>query len=206
MGTVLVTELEVVDKLKILTWLMNQMLTFASIRDEIDVRQDNMIEAQKELRDSIMQENKRIRDQQAEDKTEKEKKKSDEEKKEKEKLRREELRRSEFLDREKEIQKSIRVFQDKASMNCLGLDRAFRRYWMFESLPGIYIEHEIDDITPCQDTPTPWNPEAAPPTEEEALERARQIMKETSNSENSEEITKALVKKPVMKQQTINFA
>merc|ERR1712200_402025 len=102
----------------------------------------------------------RIRDQQAEDKrekkealdkkTEEKKKKSDEEKKEKEKLRREELRRSEFLDREKEIQKSIRVFQDKASMNCLGLDRAFRRYWMFESLPGIYIEHEIDDITPCQ--------------------------------------------------------
>merc|ERR1712200_4538 len=166
-----------------------------------------------------MQENKRIRDQQAEDKREKkealdkkkeetaeEKKKSDEEKKENEKLRREELRRSEFLDREKEIQKSIRVFQDKASMNCLGRDRAFRRYWMFESLPGIYIEHEIDDITSCQDTPTPWNPEAAPPTEEEALERARQIMKETSNSENSEEITKALVKKPVMKQQTINFA
>ena len=48
-------------------------------------------------------------------KTEEEKKKSDEEKKEKEKLRREELRRSEFLDREKEIQKSIRVFQDKVS-------------------------------------------------------------------------------------------
>ena len=105
---------------------------------------DNMIEAQKELREAVFAENKRIRDQKAEDwkekKEELEKKKlanttaataegaekkevltdrqkeaikADEEKKEREKNRREELKRAEFLEKEKELQRSIIDYQNK---------------------------------------------------------------------------------------------
>ena len=67
----------------------------------------------------------------------------------------------------------------KASVQCLGRDRAFRRYWMFESIPGIFVEHDDDQIGSCLDEPTPWNPEAGPLTEAEALERAKDILVRT---------------------------
>ncbi len=43
-------ELSVHEKMKLLSCLMHQILTFATIRDEIDERFNDLIEAKSELR------------------------------------------------------------------------------------------------------------------------------------------------------------
>ena len=53
-------ELSVTDKLKLLTVMMQQMLTFAGVRDEIETRMESMLDAGKELREAQAEENKRL--------------------------------------------------------------------------------------------------------------------------------------------------
>merc|ERR1712079_308023 len=55
-----VFELGVTEKLKILVAMMNQMLTFAGVRDEVDTRFENFFEAKQELKDATAEENKRL--------------------------------------------------------------------------------------------------------------------------------------------------
>ena len=64
-------------------------------------------------------------------------------------------------------------------MHCLGRDRAFRRFWVFDSVPGIFVEHDDDLVGECRDEPTPWDPEliVEPLNEEQAVAKAREIMK-----------------------------
>merc|ERR1711881_403019 len=56
--TVSVFELGVTEKLKILMAMMNQMLTFAGVRDELDTRIESFFEAKAELRQTQTDENK----------------------------------------------------------------------------------------------------------------------------------------------------
>merc|ERR1712013_283314 len=57
-----VFELGVIEKLKVLGAMMNQMLSFAGVRDEIDSRFENFFEAKQELRDATAEENKRLKE------------------------------------------------------------------------------------------------------------------------------------------------
>merc|ERR1712013_836722 len=56
-----VFELNVSEKLKILMCMVNQMLSFAGVRDEIDTRNENVWETRVELRRCRADENKRIK-------------------------------------------------------------------------------------------------------------------------------------------------
>lgn len=53
----------------------------------------------------------------------------------------------------------------------LGRDRAFRRFWILESLPGVFVEHDDDFVGSCLTEPTPFNPNAGPLDEASALEK-----------------------------------
>ena len=55
-----VFELGVAEKVKILTAMMNQMLTFAGVRDELDTRMENIFETRAELKAACAEENKRL--------------------------------------------------------------------------------------------------------------------------------------------------
>ena len=132
----------------------------------------------------------------------------------------EDAKRAGFLEREREIQvrsdyllplksrKSL-VFQlqerlvnfkSKFGLHCLGRDRAFRRFWVFDSVPGLFVEHDDGEVRigfplkllqnnamistlafqvgECRPEETPWRPDASGPlTEEQATEKARQIMR-----------------------------
>merc|ERR1712025_250161 len=57
-----VFELGVIEKLKVLGAMMNQMLSFAGVRDEVDTRFENLFEAKQELRDATAEENKRLKE------------------------------------------------------------------------------------------------------------------------------------------------
>ena len=63
-----VFELPVADKLKIMGCMVNQMLSFAGVRDEVDARYESVLEARAELREVRAEENKRIKEQEAEEK------------------------------------------------------------------------------------------------------------------------------------------
>ena len=207
-----VYELGVAEKVKILTAMMNQMLTFAGVRDELDTRIENIFETRQELKATCAEENKRlaelekerIKKKKEDREKEKEKKLTEDENKDKKEVdgqmvlttrqqekeilakEREEQdkkqlkdrMREEFLERESQLTTALSEYQRSVSIQCLGRDRAFRRFWMFDSIPGIFVEHEDDLIGCCRDGPTPWNPDLSvtPLTEEQAIKKAREMM------------------------------
>ena len=63
-----VFELSVSEKLKVLVCMVNQMLSFAGVRDEIDTRNENVWETRVELRKCRAEENKRIKEHEVEEK------------------------------------------------------------------------------------------------------------------------------------------
>ena len=225
-----VFELGVIEKLKVMGAMMNQMLSFAGVRDEIDTRFENFFEAKQELRDATAEENKRLKELKQEElnrikeerqkimeerlkeaenkKNDKEKKlmedekgvnkKVDEkvveapalttrqqeaalaakEKEEKEKQEEEDNLKADWLERESSLNKAIADYQRGFSVQCLGRDRAYRRFWVFDSVPGVFVEHDDDLIGDCKEEPTPWDPAAVvePMNEEQATKKAREIM------------------------------
>lgn len=54
-------------------------------------------------------------------------------------------RREDFLRKESKLLDEIHQLQTVYSMCPLGKDRFFRRYWMFKSLPGVFVEDDDDD-------------------------------------------------------------
>ena len=56
-----------------------------------------------------------------------------------------------------ELKTKIRKFSAFCRPRPLGLDRAFRRYWVFQSIPGLLVEHSFEETQnwPCLDPCTP---------------------------------------------------
>lgn len=54
-----------------------------------------------------------------------------------------------------EIRSEIRKYQSRYKLEPIGVDRAFRRYYIFESLPGLFVEHNDYDNGMCLTEPTP---------------------------------------------------
>lgn len=79
---------------------------------------------------------------------------------------------------------------------CLGRDRAYRRFWILESLPGLYVEHDDDTVGVCLPNPTIINPNSKPIDEATALERVKEILDKKnpegqgSDKENDEKDSK----------------
>ena len=70
----------------------------------------------------------------------------------------------------------ISELQMKAGPQCLGRDRAYRRYWVVEAIPGLFVEHDDDLVGTCLPTPTVLNPNSKPIDENTAIEKAKQIL------------------------------
>ena len=67
-------------------------------------------------------------------------------------------KRDEFLKKEKSIFDEIYELQTNCCMNPLGRDRYYRRYWMYKSLPGVFVEDDDYDFKlGCYSTSTAEN-------------------------------------------------
>merc|ERR1719297_90446 len=99
------------------------------------------------------------------------------EKEDQEKVQEEENLKVAWLEKESKLNSVIAECQRGVAVQCLGRDRAFRRFWVFDSVPGVFVEHDDDTIGECREEPTPWNPElvVAPLSEEQAAKKAREI-------------------------------
>ena len=58
----------------------------------------------------------------------------------------------------------------------LGRDRAYRRFWKLESCPGLFVEHNDDEIGECLPGGTKLDPNAKPMDEALAIEKVKEIL------------------------------
>ncbi|XP_043582180.1 bromodomain adjacent to zinc finger domain protein 1A isoform X3 [Bombus pyrosoma] len=156
LGHCSVHEFELGEKLKVATCLINQLLTFASIRDVIEERREKLHQAKKELKSFLIAE-------QRKEKEEKERmrdREKDNDGKIPKKVTRgsceEEKKKEEYENKLKELQEASR---DNKMMVYLGSDRAHRRYWRFLSIPGIFVENDEWWSGNCIPDGTPYQPE-----------------------------------------------
>ncbi|XP_012164359.1 bromodomain adjacent to zinc finger domain protein 1A isoform X4 [Bombus terrestris] len=156
LGHCSVHEFELGEKLKVATCLINQLLTFASIRDVIEERREKLHQAKKELKSFLIAEQKK-------EKEEKERmrdREKDNDGKIPKKVTRgsceEEKKKEEYENKLKELQEASR---DNKMMVYLGSDRAHRRYWRFLSIPGIFVENDEWWSGNCIPDGTPYQPE-----------------------------------------------
>ena len=55
-----------------------------------------------------------------------------------------------------ELNEIINKHERKLGVHPIGRDRAYRRYWIFNSVPGIFVEHDDDTVGTCLPSPTPY--------------------------------------------------
>ncbi|XP_024873934.1 bromodomain adjacent to zinc finger domain protein 1A-like isoform X1 [Temnothorax curvispinosus] len=155
-----VCELELDDKMKIVTCLINQLLAFASIRDAIEERYDKLHQAKKELKLFLLAEQRKEKEEREKMREREKEGKLEEEEPKPKKITRgnyeEGKKREEYENKLKELQQASR---DDKMMIYLGADRAHRRYWRFISIPGLFVEN--DELWPgnCLPEGTPHHPE-----------------------------------------------
>lgn len=53
------------------------------------------------------------------------------------------------------IRNNLRKTQSVYGVHPIGRDRAYRRYWIFQSLPGLYVEQDDEYVGNCLPNPTP---------------------------------------------------
>ncbi|KAI4495858.1 hypothetical protein M0802_008264 [Mischocyttarus mexicanus] len=152
-----VCEFDFDDRLKLATCLINQLLTFASIRDFIEERYEKLNQAKKELKSFMIAEQKKGKEEKEKLKDNKEGKLDEEEQKLKKiSLRKHDEEKKEHEYKLKELQQASR---DDQMMVYLGADRAHRRYWRFLSVPGLFVENDEWWPGNCLPEGTPYNPE-----------------------------------------------
>ena len=105
------------------------------------------------------------------------------EKEEKDRQKKEDSKKLEAQAVEKALIDRVIELQAQIGPAFLGRDRAYRRFWMLESLPGIFVEHDDDFVGPCLPSPTPFNPNAGPLDEAAALEKVKKILDGRENSD-----------------------
>ncbi|PSN58246.1 hypothetical protein C0J52_00127 [Blattella germanica] len=171
-----VCDLSLDYKLQILTCLMNQILTYATVRDVIDERGEKVKQLRSEIRANQIAELKKEREAAAIRMKEKKEAKlklkeasgaptpplsnsekqveTDEKDARRQKLDRESSRRKQ------ELQKKFRDLHHAVfghQLVPIGCDRAHRRFWLFSSLPGLFVEHDEHWPGLCLSEPTPYN-------------------------------------------------
>lgn len=153
-----VYELPTDDIMAILRVLINQILSYSSVRDLIEERLENSNKSKIALKTLLSSERKRESTLVAEKKEALEEvKKAMEtfEGTEEEKIAHKEaldkkadlkIKNLEFLAEREKKKFTEQLDQLKSEIFdyqlCLGSDRAYRTYWLFESLPGLFIEHD----------------------------------------------------------------
>lgn len=71
-------------------------------------------------------------------------------------------RKLEFHRKERELLDAISKLQAEGGIQPLGRDRAYRRFWVFNSVPGLFVESDDSFVGSCLPEPTVQNPNSNP--------------------------------------------
>ncbi|KAL5283319.1 BAZ1A family protein [Megaselia abdita] len=218
-------ELPFHDVLAIINCLINQILTYSATINVMAERMESTSKAKFDLRNLVAMENKRIASVTDEkkkltneflEKCNEEEIKADEVKKQslENKLNRQIAEIMANSEREKhKFEKDVENLRSNIFdyMVYLGLDRAYRKYYVFESLPGIFIEHSdelANEDTTCFENP-PENIielSEAPHNKKECIRFLKRLYTEKNilNKSSVEVIDKEDDKENVQVQTTLN--
>jgi bromodomain adjacent to zinc finger domain protein 1A len=187
------------DILRIMSCLIDQILTFSNLREIIEERQEKSTNARLEYKRIKADEGKRER-KVADDKKvlHEEYKNSIAAFESEEQSVKEALVKNAEAELENKIakidllsnkEKAIYVKDLKAQVSVffnhqtyLGVDRAFRNYYIFESIPGLFVEHDITYSGKCVDNFVKNNPALAHCTKEQRYGIIKQMV---TNEENT---------------------
>lgn len=75
----------------------------------------------------------------------------------------------------------------------LGMDRGFRNYYMFECLPGLFVEHDMTNVGSCVESYTINNPALANSTREQRYAIIKQMVMNEEDLKNDDKENKAQV-------------
>lgn len=162
-----VYQLPFVDIMRILKCLMAQMLTYSGTINLIEERMEQTASARQELKNLVTMQNQRMSKVQTqkrvltnefnqqcmeeEVKKDAEKRKSLEEKLNKKVA---ELLAQSERDHKKFQQQVFKLNQALFNfLVYLGMDRAYRKYYVLESMPGIFVEHPVECMDSCLENP-----------------------------------------------------
>lgn len=201
-----VFQLSTRDILRILSCLTDQILTYSNLRDIIEDRIEQAVNARLEYRNLRINEGRRER------KLAEDKKALQEEHKaaiaefesiEDEKKKNALIKNAEVELEQKIAKLDVNSAKEKAQyikdlkvqisiffnhQTYLGSDRAFRNYYIFESLPGLFVENDITFAGKCIDKFVKNNPALAHSTKEQRYGIIKQmISSEESNSSDDKE-------------------
>ncbi|ODM98981.1 Bromodomain adjacent to zinc finger domain protein 1A [Orchesella cincta] len=65
-------------------------------------------------------------------------------------------RKQDFLWKEDELQEQLHKQERRLGIHPVGKDRAFRRYWTFSTVGGLFVEHDDEYVGDCLPAPTPF--------------------------------------------------
>ncbi|CAH0550662.1 unnamed protein product [Brassicogethes aeneus] len=187
-----VVQLSMGDKIKIVSCLMNQLLTYADVRDIVEERMDKNRQMKLELRSAHAAERKREQEYLSEkSKIKKEFKEDPKAVTDKiEKLDKENDRKQ--LQNERKIEKLMKGCTDKQIL--LGFDRALRKYFKLESLPGVLVNFEEDNPGVCLDAMVKQNPELANADKTQIIQHVKKVYEEMNSSDKENNPKKSPVK------------
>ncbi|KAL0275653.1 UNVERIFIED_CONTAM: hypothetical protein PYX00_003449 [Menopon gallinae] len=184
-----VAELPIGDKVKVLGCLMNQILTYAELRDIIDERYEKVRTTKNELKNDQIAEAKREKEALAQKVKEKKEAKemglSVPAVTEEERLKGEKeanKKKAEFNKRLSELQNAAMESQ----ILPLGRDRGYRKYWIFTTIGGLFIEDSETLQGSCLPHPTPKN-RSEINLEEDTMAYVKKLFEEERNCGSDKE-------------------
>ncbi|KAJ3638147.1 hypothetical protein MTP99_001553 [Tenebrio molitor] len=183
-----VVELPIPDKLKILSCLINQLLTYADVRDIIDERMDKIKLAKTNYKSTLATEKRREQEfQTARIKLKKMKKKDPEVVEEIQKLEMEAEKKK--TEAERKLRQLKKATHDKQVL--MGQDRAFRQYYKLESVPGFFITSEDENTGTCLNEIVEQNPHLVNASQDETLDFLKKTMQESNSSDKENSPSKS---------------
>lgn len=198
-----IAALPVNDKILVLECLINQLAMFAGIRDFIHEKVDNFRVKKVELRMALSAEMRREKEL-AQKKKEKKPEKSENGEKLSEKVEIEQISKDAIEKLEKDIhEKKDRLKKQldqlylenmKVQLSPLGTDRAYRRFWIFPSISGVFVEDNEQNPPPCLPRGTPA-PNPLLMKEKDTLSYVKKLFQKEYNKENLSVISTGSPKK-----------
>lgn len=198
-----VAEFPVADKIAILECLVHQVMMFAAVRDLVHVNVDTFRQKRVELRTALAAEIRKEKELSQIKKKKAEKSASGNSGVENEAgaasranntAVAEEMTDEQLEKAEKDVQRrkddlkrqlaEITIDNLRIQLAPIGMDRAYRRFWLFPSVPGVFVEdHELNP-PPCLPRGTP-KPNLALMKEKDPISYVRKLFQNEYNKENT---------------------
>ena len=162
-----VYDLEPAERISIFQVLIHEIMSFPAFRDILEGNIDQIVELRKEIRSSGAEYARWEREATLANKQKKEADSQEDSQENMDKFIQEKEKRSTALEKHHfKLRQKIRSHEGQYGVKPLGRDRAFRRYWVFNALPGLLVERDDIFTGPCV-TPCPKSPSSSPANNKE---------------------------------------